>query len=132
MTQRILIAIAFAALLACASTVGAQAKQGSDVGETYNPFLAEKDLEVGMYYLKTKNYDAAIERLKSALVHRPNYARPRWYLAEAHEKKGEYAEAIEYYREFVEIMKTGKEADKAREQITKLTKRIEQKKTRKS
>lgn len=123
--------MAVAALMAGASPAEAQATHGQDVGETYNPFLAEKDLEVGMYYLKAKNYDAAIERLKAALVHRPNYARPRWYLAEAHEKKGEYAEAVEYYKEFAGIMKTGKEADKAREQITKLSKRLDQKKARK-
>lgn len=105
--------------------------QGKDVGETYNPLLAEKDLEVGMYYLKAKNYDAAIERLQSAIVHRPNYAKPRWYLAEAYEKKGEYESAIQAYKEFAEIMSTGKQADKAREKVSELAKTLKEKKSRK-
>ena len=76
------------ALLAGAVCAQAQApKAGKDVGETYNPLLAEKDLEVGLYYFKNKSYDAAIERLKSCLVHRPNYAMPRWYLAQSYEKR---------------------------------------------
>lgn len=105
-------------------------QQGKDVGETYNPLLAEKDLEVGIYYFKTKSYDAAIERLKSSLVHRPNYARPRWFLAQAYEKKGEFEEAIQYYREYVAILPDTKEGKEARAKIEKLTKKLEENKSR--
>ena len=105
--------------------------QSRDVGETYNPLLAEKDLEVGIYYFKTKSYDAAIERLKSSLAHRPNYAKPRWYLAQSYEKKGELQDAIFYYKEFVAILPDTKEGKQAAEKIEKLTKKLEEKKARK-
>ena len=106
-------------------------KSVQDVGETYNPFLAEQDLEVGMYYFRTKSYDAAIERLKSSLVHRPNYAKPRWYLAQAYERKGELEEAVVYYREYVAILPDGKEGKEAAKKIEKLTREIEKRKARK-
>lgn len=105
-------------------------KPETEIGETYNPLLAEKDLEVGLYYFKTKSYDAAIERLKSCLVHRPNYAKPRWYLAKSYEKKGEWQEAIQYYREYAEILPDSKEGREAAQKIAELTKKIEAKKSR--
>ncbi len=105
-------------------------KPESGVGEMYNPLLAEKDLEVGLYYFKTKSYDAAIERLKSCLVHRPNYAKPRWYLAQSYEKKGEWEEAIQYYREYVEILPDTKEGKQAARKILELGKKLEEKKAR--
>lgn len=108
----------------------AETHQSKDVGEAYNPLLAEKDLEVGIYYFKTKSYDAAIERLKSSLVHRPNYARPRWFLAQSYEKKGEFEEAIQYYREYVAILPDTKEGKEARTKIEKLSKKLEEKKAR--
>jgi len=131
--QRTIIGLAAFAFFACAGLAHGQApakKAESDVGETYNPLLAEKDLEVGLYYFKTKSYDAAIERLKACLVHRPNYAKPRWYLAQSYEKKGEWAEAIQYYREYVEILPDTKEGKQAASKIVELTRKLEEKKPR--
>jgi Tfp pilus assembly protein PilF len=121
-------------LLASPAFVGLSAQNpqgpGKKEGAIYDPLRAEKDLEVGMYYLKARNYDAAIERLQSAIAHRPNYARPRWFLAEAYEKKGDLGSAIQYYGEFAAIMKTGKQADKAREKVAQLTRKMDTKKNR--
>jgi len=131
--RRTMMFLAMGGLLAAGSAGGPQAPaQGSqDIGETYNPLLAEKDLEVGLYYFKSKSYDAAIERLKSCLVHRPNYAKPRWYLAQSYEKKGQWEEAIQYYREFVGILPDTKEGKQASEKIETLTRKLEEKKKRK-
>ena len=126
----IAVAALFAGVSPSSGPAFPESQQSKDVGETYNPLLAEKDLEVGIYYFKTKSYDAAIERLKSSLVHRPNYARPRWFLAQAYEKKGEFAEAVQYYREYVEILPDTKEGKEARAKIEKLDKKLEEKKAR--
>jgi len=124
------MALALCAGAASAQTATPPKKAPSDVGETYNPLLAEKDLEVGLYYFKNKSYDAAIERLKSCLVNRPNYAKPRWYLAQSYEKKGQWEEAIQYYREFVEILPDTKEGKEASEKIEKLSKKLAENKKR--
>lgn len=62
-------------------------KNSSQPAEKYDPYPAQKDLEVGMFYLHKGNVDAAIDRFKDAIVQRPNFAKPRLLLAEAYEKK---------------------------------------------
>ena len=70
----------------------------------FDPLGAEKNIEVGMYYMKKGNYDAAIERFKAATLSKPNFARPHRLIGEALEKKGEKAEAIESYKKYLEIV----------------------------
>ena len=70
-------------------------KNSSQPAEKYDPYPAQKDLEVGMFYLHKGDVDAAIDRFKDAIVLRPNFAKPRLLLAEAYEKKGDKTEALE-------------------------------------
>src|SRR5260370_2611766 len=55
---------------------------------TWDPLRAEKDLEVGQYYMKRGDYDAAINRFNDADEARPGYAVPFKYIVEAPEKNG--------------------------------------------
>ena len=90
-----------------------------------NAFRAEKNIEVGSFYLKKRNYDAAIERFQEAIRQRPGYARPYLLLGEAYEKKGEKIEAVNAYRKYLGILPTAEDAEKVRKSIQKLTRAIE-------
>jgi hypothetical protein len=60
----------------------------------WDPLRAEKDLEVGQYYMKRGDYDAAIDRFNDAIEAKPGYAIPFRWLGEAEEKKGVKKKAI--------------------------------------
>jgi Tfp pilus assembly protein PilF len=120
--------------LAAAWAPGARAQAEAQAGEEtpYNPFLAEKNLEVGTFYLKKKNYDAAIDRFRDALKYKPNFARPHLLMGQAYEKKKEKARAVEHYEKYLEIVPTAPDAEKVRQRIEKLRREIERDKARKA
>jgi tetratricopeptide (TPR) repeat protein len=89
--------------------------------DKYDPYPAQKDLEVGMFYLHKGNVDAAIERFKDAIEQRPNFAKPRLLLAEAYEKKGDKAEALKYYKEYLHVFPTAPDLKSVRKKIEKLS-----------
>jgi tetratricopeptide (TPR) repeat protein len=89
--------------------------------EKYDPYPAQKDLEVGMFYLHKGNVDAAIDRFKDAIEQRPNFAKPRLLLAEAYEKKGDKAEALKYYKEYLQVFPTAPDSKSVRKKIQKLS-----------
>ena len=98
--------------------------------EFFNPYLAEKNVEIGTYYLKKKNYDAAIERFLDAIRYKSNHALAHRRLAEAFEGKGELADAVQYYTKYLEILPSAGDADKVRKRIEKLKKEIERRAAR--
>jgi tetratricopeptide (TPR) repeat protein len=89
--------------------------------EKYDPYPAQKDLEVGMFYLHKGNVDAAIDRFKDAIQQRPNFAKPRLLLAEAYEKKGDKAEALKYYKEYLEVFPSAPDSKSVRKKIERLS-----------
>ena len=97
-----------ATLLLTALLVSAAAARAQEQAEVpYDRLKAEKNIEVGRYHMKRKNYDAAIERFRDATRYRPDYALPHFLLAEALEKKGEPVEALKHYREYLKIAPKG-------------------------
>lgn len=108
----------------------AAARAQSDVGEMFNPYLAEKNLEVGEFYVKKGNYDAAIERLLESIRYKSNFAKPHRLLGLAYEKKGELADAIHYYTKYLEILPSAEDATKIRKHIEKLKRDLERKEKR--
>ncbi len=84
--------------------------------------LAEKDIEVGKYYLKKKKYEAAISRFKSALERRPELAEGYRLLGLAYEKAGRPREAIVTYRSYVQLYPKSSAA----EEFSKAIERLEQ------
>jgi tetratricopeptide (TPR) repeat protein len=91
----------------------------------WDPLRAEKDLEVGQYYMKKGDYDAAIDRFNDALEAKPGYAVPFRFLGEAQEKKGQKKKALKSYRRYLDLVPRADDADKVRKKIEKLEKGAE-------
>lgn len=94
----------------------------SDVHELrpYDPHKAAKDVEVGQYYLKQKNYRAALDRFNEALLYKPNDAEATFHLAQTQEKLELYTLAYQNYHSYINLFKEGpfvKEAQDAMKRI---------------
>jgi tetratricopeptide (TPR) repeat protein len=95
---------------------------------TWDPLRAEKDLEVGQYYMKKGDMDAAIDRFQDATLAKPGYAIPFRYLGDAQEKKGLKKQAIKSYQRYLDLYPHAEDADKVRKKIDKLYKEVEKEK----
>ena len=93
---------------------------GVDEFTPWNPMKAMKDIEVGDFYYKRESYTAAISRYREALEFKPHDAEATFKLAEALNKTGDTAEAIENYRAYLKILPNGPYAKKAHEALEKL------------
>ena len=94
----------------------------SDVDEftPYNPMKAMKDVEVGDFYYKQENYNAAISRYREALEYKPHDGEATFKLAEVLRKTGDVAGATENYEDYLKALPNGPHAKKAREALQKL------------
>jgi tetratricopeptide (TPR) repeat protein len=90
----------------------------------WDPLRAEKDLEVGQYYMKKGDVDAAIDRFQDATTAKPGYAIPFRFLAEAQEKKGLKKQAIKSYQRYLDLYPHAEDGDKVRKKIERLYKEI--------
>jgi tetratricopeptide (TPR) repeat protein len=86
----------------------------------WDPLRAEKDLEVGQFYMKKGDVDAAIDRFQDAAEAKPGFAIPYKYLGEAQEKKGQKREAIKSYTRYLDLYPHAEDAAKIRKKIDKL------------
>ena len=82
---------------------GEEGSASSDVQEfhPYDPHRAAKDIEVGDFYFKKKNYGAALERYREALFYKPNDALANFRMAEAFDKLAQLDDAAEHYQEYL-------------------------------
>lgn len=67
-----------------------------------DPLLSEKNLKIGDFYFKKKNYFAAIERYKDAIGYQPDRAEAYEALSRAYAKNGDPDKALEVYRDFIQ------------------------------
>ena len=104
------------------------ATQNAPDQPTWDPLRAEKDLEVGQYYMKRGDVDAAIDRFQDATTAKPGYAVPFRFLAEAQEKKGLKKQAIKSYQRYLDLYPHAADGDKVRKKLEKLYKEIEKEK----
>jgi tetratricopeptide (TPR) repeat protein len=86
----------------------------------FDPLRANKSVEIGTFYMKRGNYDAAIERFQDAARFQPRLARPYYLLGEAYERKGEVDNALAAYRKYLEVYRTAPDRDKILKRIEKL------------
>lgn len=86
----------------------------------YDPLRAEKSVEIGTFYMKRGNYDAAIERFQDATRFEPKLARPYSLLGEAYERKGEVDNALAAYRKYLQVYRTAPDRDKILKRIERL------------
>ena len=109
---------------AVAGLTGEEKPDASDVQEfhPWNPMKAMKDVEVGDYYFKRKNYRAALDRYKEALYWKENDAVASFRLAVCQEKLGNKAEARKYYEQYLRILPEGPFAKDAHTSLDRLAK----------
>jgi tetratricopeptide (TPR) repeat protein len=91
----------------------------------WDPLRAEKDMEVGQYYMKRGDWDAAIDRFNDAIEAKPGYAIPFRYLGEAQEKKGLKKQAIKSYTKYLDLVPHADDAEKIQKKVDKLYKEVE-------
>jgi tetratricopeptide (TPR) repeat protein len=103
------------------------ATQNSPDQPTWDPLRAEKDIEVGQYYMRKGDVDAAIDRFQDATTAKPGYAIPFRYLGEAQEKRGLKKQAIKSYSRYLELYPHAEDGDKIRRKIGKLRGEAEKK-----
>ena len=94
----------------------------------WDPLAAEKDLQVGQYYMHKGDVDAAIDRFQDAIAAKPGYAVPFKFLGEAQEKKGLKKPAIKSYQRYLDLYPKAEDAEKIRKRIEKLYKDVEKEK----
>jgi len=94
----------------------------------WDPLRAEKDLEVGQYYMRKGDVDAAIDRFQDATTAKPGFAIPFRYLGEAQEKKGLKKPAIKSYQRYLDLVPHADDAEKIKRKIEKLYKEVEKEK----
>lgn len=87
---------------------------------TYDPLRADKSVEIGTFYLKRGNYDAAIERFQDATHYQPKLAKPYVLMGEAYERKGDVPAALAAYKKYLEVYRTAPDREKILKRIEKL------------
>jgi tetratricopeptide (TPR) repeat protein len=95
------------------------ATKSADAG-SYDPVSAQDDIDVGTFYMHKGDIDAAISRFQDAIRLRSNFAKPRLLLAEAYEKKGDKANELKYYKEYLQVYPKAPDAKKIQSKIEKL------------
>lgn len=96
------------------------AEEDDAVLKPWDPHKAAKDVEVGQYYLKLKNYRAALERFNHALLYKANDAEATFGLAITQEKLDLLALADQNYHKYLTILPEGPKAKEAQAGIQRL------------
>jgi tetratricopeptide (TPR) repeat protein len=104
---------------------GAAVMDSEDAGgvqdfQAWDPHKAAKDIEVGDFYYKRKNYRAALDRYKEALTYKPNDALANFRLGECEEKTGSPEQAVNYYEAYLKILPHGPLAPDAQKALERL------------
>jgi tetratricopeptide (TPR) repeat protein len=86
----------------------------------WDPLRAERDLEVGQYYMHKGDVDAAIDRFQDAALAKPGYAIPFRFLGVAQEKKGLKRDAIQSYTRYLDLYPHAEDKEKIEKKIEKL------------
>jgi tetratricopeptide (TPR) repeat protein len=105
------------------NSTGTLEDEGSgDVKEfhPWDPHKAAKDVEVGDFYFKRKNYKAAEDRYREALLYKDKDAVATYRLAVCLEKMGRPQEAMTEFENYLQILPRGPEAEDSRKAIARL------------
>lgn len=107
-----------------AAVANVEQDEPGDVQElhTWNPHRAAKDIEVGDFYFRQKNYRAALSRYKEALQFKPDDALANFRIGECFTKLDDPGAAVPYYQEYLKVLPHGpfsKDAEKALAKVEK-------------
>ena len=94
----------------------------SDIQEfhPWDPHRAAKDIEVGDFYFKKKNYRAALDRYKEALYYKDNDASATFRLAQCQEKLDQPSDALANYQAYLKLLPDGQFSADAHKAIERL------------
>jgi tetratricopeptide (TPR) repeat protein len=106
------------------SAIAAAEAEATGVAEfhPWDPHKAAKDVEVGDFYFKRKNYRAAEDRYREALLYKDNDAMATFRLGECLEKLGQPGAARDHYESYLKILPHGPFAEEARKSVERLKK----------
>jgi len=102
------------------STSAKAAPGGIQEVRPWDPHKADKDVEVGDYYMRLKNYRAAISRYREALQWEDTNAEAMYRLGQALEAVGKYQDARKQYAAYLNIVPDGKFANNAEDALDRL------------
>ena len=77
------------------------------------PPSASESVKIGTFYLKKKNYKAALSRFLEAIETDPYFAPAHRQLGKVYEKMGMKREALRAYKAHLEVLPSAEEAAKA-------------------
>jgi len=105
------------------TSVATDIEPDTDVQEfhPWDPHRAMKNIEVGDFYFKKKNYRAALDRYREALVYKPNDALANFRMGECLEKLKQPEEARVHYEQYLKILPHGPFAAEAEKALEKLS-----------
>lgn len=86
----------------------------------YDPHKAMKDVEIGDFYFRRKNYRAALDRYKEALVYKSGDAVANFRMAECMERLGDADGAVDHYQEYLKILPHGPFSAEAQKALLRL------------
>jgi tetratricopeptide (TPR) repeat protein len=86
----------------------------------YDPHRALKDIEVGDFYFKKKNYRAALDRYREALFYKPSDALANFRMAQSFEKLSQFDDAAEHYQEYLRVLPNGPLSEEAKKALGRL------------
>jgi tetratricopeptide (TPR) repeat protein len=86
----------------------------------WNPHKAAKDVEVGDFYFKRKNYVAAEDRYREALYYKENDAIATYRLAECLDKMDRPLEARTQFENYLKILPDGPQSRDAKKAIERI------------
>jgi len=100
----------------------AEVLSGTDISEAHlwNPHKAAKDIEVGDFYFKRRNYRAAEDRYREALLYKENDATATFRLAESLDKMERANEARQEYENYLKILPNGPQSAAAKKALERL------------
>ena len=106
------------------SAIAEAEAEGAGIAEfhPWDPHKAAKDVEVGDFYFKRKNYRAAEDRYREALLYKDNDAMATFRLGECLEKLGQPGAARDHYESYLKIVPHGPFAEEARRSVERLKK----------
>jgi len=86
----------------------------------FNPLQAEKELQVGEFYMKKGSYSAAVKRFSEATKWNPTLAGAYLKLGEAAEKYKDPKAAKEAYSKYLELAPEAKNAPTIKKKLQKM------------
>jgi len=101
---------------------GKEETESSSVKEP-NPTLATKDINIGNFYFKSRNYPAAIQRYLEALEYNKDSIPAYEGLAKAYEKNGDITKAVQALKTLMEKHPESSKAAEYRARLAQLEKK---------